>query len=273
MAGKFAPRFAMAGARLEDVRLQKLHGVGNDFLVLLDGDGVHPIDADVARALCDRRTGVGADGFIRAVRGDDHVVMHLVNADGSPAEMSGNGIRCLGLAVRRVGWWTTGALDVLTDAGRRSLEWHDGGRMTVDMGPVKVLGPQGEEQAGAWRVDVGNPHLVYLLDGGAGSAAAVDLAAMAWADGNVEVVEPGPAGVNGGSVVMRVWERGVGPTLACGTGSCAVAAVAVEAGWAAGPVVTVHNPGGPVDVDVTDLGAVRLTGPAVFIADVEVPTP
>jgi diaminopimelate epimerase len=254
------------------VRLQKLHGVGNDFLVLLDGDGVHPVGAEVARALCDRRTGVGADGFIRAVRGEDHVVMHLVNADGSPAEMSGNGIRCLGLAARRAGWWTAGDLDVLTGAGRRSLVWHDGGSMTVDMGPVKVLGPEGGH-GGAWRVDVGNPHLVHLLEGGAGSVAAVDLAALAWADGNVEVVEPGPAAEGAGSVVMRVWERGVGPTMACGTGSCAVAAVAVEAGWAAGPVVTVWNPGGPVVVDLTDLGAVRLTGPAVFVADVEVPTP
>lgn len=259
------------------MRLQKLHGVGNDFLVLLDGDGVVPIDGDVARALCDRRTGVGADGFIRAVRGDGHVVMHLLNADGSPAEMSGNGIRCLGLAVRRVGWWTEGDLDVLTDAGRRSLAWHGDGRMTVDMGAVKVLGPQGGpqggEQGGAWRVDVGNPHLVHLLDGDAGSTAAVDLGAMAWADGNTEVVERGPAGPGGGSVVMRVWERGAGPTLACGTGSCAAAAVVVQAGWTSGPVVTVHNPGGPVEVDLTDMDAVLLTGPAAFVADIEVPTP
>lgn len=260
---RISPRIQGLRRETGRVRLQKLHGVGNDFLVLLDGDGDHPIGADRARALCDRHTGIGADGFIRVVRRDEQVVMHLRNADGNVAEMSGNGIRCVGRAARRVGWWVDGDLAVLTVAGLRRLTCRRDGMITVDVGEVKILG---REPDGAWRVDVGNPHLVRLLTD-ASNLADVDLAAEAWADGNVEIVTAGP---DTDSVTMRVWERGAGPTLACGTGSCAVAAIAHEAGWT-GPIVAVNSPGGTVEVDVTHLAAVRLTGPAVFVADIEVP--
>src|SRR6186997_2153257 len=105
------------------MRLTKHHGLGNDFLVLLDLTGTQPISAELAVALCDRRTGVGADGLLRVSAGTDgaDVTMELRNADGSRAEMSGNGIRCLAQAVFQAGLVAPPVLRVATDAGLRTV--------------------------------------------------------------------------------------------------------------------------------------------------------
>src|SRR5687768_6362973 len=105
------------------MRLTKHHGLGNDFLVLLDLDGTRPVSPEDAVALCDRRTGIGADGLLRATRGTDgaDITMELLNADGSLAEMSGNGIRCLAQAVFQAGLATPPVLTVATDAGLRTV--------------------------------------------------------------------------------------------------------------------------------------------------------
>jgi diaminopimelate epimerase len=243
------------------IRLEKYHASGNDFLVLLDASGTGAVDERLARAVCDRHTGVGADGLLRARRagagsGAD-VVMDLWNADGSPAETSGNGLRCLALAVVDAGWPVSDALTVLTGAGVKRV-WFDGDLVSVDMGRPKITAGDGD---GAL-VDLGNPHLVMLVD----DPTTVELERLGrqHADLNVEVVS---STLTPSSLVMRVHERGVGETLACGSGACAAAAVAHDLGLV-GERVTVYQPGGPVSVEIGD--TVVLTGPAVHVASVEV---
>lgn len=271
--------------RLNDaMRLTKHHGFGNDFLVLLDDDASRPLDADVARALCDRRLGVGADGLIRAapldVVADDAVAaMELRNADGSPAETSGNGIRCLAQALILAGWADGPTIPIRTGAGRRVVTLHDRSdpltySLSAEMGLARVAGeaPEwvGEPIRRTLRVDVGNPHLVF--DVGRHDDA-VDLVELGE---RVNAKEPGGANVHllmgegGDRIAIRTYERGVGPTPACGTGACA-AAVAARAWGLVGASVAVEQAGGTADVTVGGDGAVVLLGPATLVATVELP--
>jgi len=281
--------------------LSKHHGLGNDFLVVLDAAGDTPVTADDARALCDRHTGLGADGIIRALpgpaasvpargRGDGAAgtvvaVMELTNADGSRAEMSGNGIRCLAQALVLAGWTSEERIPIGTDAGLRTVQLVDRldlrtHSFSVDMGAVRLVA-----EAPEWRVpgvaraavvDVGNPHLVLALadEGTAAEPDLVELGELA----NAEV--PGGANVHllraagTGAVAIRTHERGVGPTLACGTG--AYASVAAARHWGmVGDAARVMMPGGAVDVTLRsptdgsgDLVA-ALTGPATFVARID----
>lgn len=269
--------------------LEKLHATGNDFLVwpALDPDGPRP-SAVTAAALCDRHTGVGADGLIVLGPGVDgaDATMTLHNADGSLAEMSGNGVRCLAHAAAAAGLGGD-TLVVDTGGGRRTLELERDGSgavvfATIDMGPVTfdpraipVDAPSAfdlavELDGVTYRGDaagMGNPHFVVLVDD-------VD-AARVTRHGphletdprfprrtNVEFVHPdGPR-----SLRMRVWERGVGETRSCGTGACAAAAVAHRRDLV-GPRVTVHVPGGDLVVEVGT--TLRLGGPVVHVAAVD----
>lgn len=280
------------------MRLTKHHGLGNDFLVVLDTDASHPIDAPVARALCDRHTGVGADGIMRATPaapgGPARARMELRNADGSRAEMSGNGIRCLAQALL-LGWPDVGTeIAIETEVGLRTVTVHEQvdpvtHSLSVAMGPARIEGEAPEWAGGAVAralvVDTGNPHLVLDLSA-AGVAAAdeVDLVALGesvnakvpggcnvhlltTADGEL-LGRPGESG--GRSVAIRTFERGVGLTLACGTGACASAAAA-RAWGLVGDQVPVDMPGGRA---LVTLGAgvddqVVLRGPATFVAEIE----
>jgi diaminopimelate epimerase len=236
--------------------LTKHHGLGNDFLVLLDLDdayaGAHEA---MARALCHRTEGIGADGLLRL--GPD-LRMHLHNADGSRAEMSGNGIRCLAQAIFDQGVHGGPDVEIATDAGPKWVRTNFDGTYTVDMGTVKVtdLEPRRAE------VDTGNPHLVLLV----ADPAAEQLEALGaeHPDLNVEVVRVDDVG----HVTMRVHERGAGITQACGTGSCAIAA-ATRAWGLTGDRIVVHNPGGDLEVELWGDTAF-LTGPATYIGRVEV---
>lgn len=265
------------------MRLTKHHGLGNDFLVLLDLDGIHPVSPDEAVALCDRHTGIGADGLLRVTAGTAgaDVTMSLLNADGSVAEMSGNGIRCLAQAVFQSALAAPPVLTVATDAGLRTVTVLASNgprtqRLSVDMGQVKVGEAQPEWVAGdvlrAVHVDIGNPHVV-LHWGGAELPATDELIAIgSRIDGatpggtNVEIIRLSAAG----GVDMVVYERGVGPTQACGTGACALVAAAHE--WElVGEECTVHMPGGPVDVTLGD--PVLLIGDVTSIAVLDIPWP
>ena len=246
--------------------LTKHHGLGNDFLVLLDFDDGHPDAPALARALCDRRRGIGADGLIRVLPGRDgaDVTMELHNADGSRAEMSGNGIRCMAQAIVDSGVHGIGDIAVATDVGVRQLtvlpeKSHWIAQVLVEMGPATVIKADDREA----EVSTGNPHLV-ILD----QDRAIDLltTGLAHPDVNVELIE-----VHNSEITMRVHERGAGITLACGTGSVASAAAANHWGLV-GPHVVVHNPGGDLTVDLK-ADEVWLTGPAQFIARIEVPLP
>jgi diaminopimelate epimerase len=290
------------------MQLTKHHGLGNDFLVLIDLDDATPIDADLARHVCDRRRGIGADGLMRVSPGTDgaDVTMTLRNRDGSPAEMSGNGIRCLGQAVAMHRGVDRLELSVATAGGRRHLSIVPGAAprtadVRVDMGVVgegsaassEVSGwtsyappPAGAAGHGSvppgadnWvksaSLDLGNPHLVLLVDdpyevpveiGGPWQEAR-------YPDGiNVEWIAPTPGEAD--ALTLRVWERGAGVTEACGTGACAAAHAAREWGIV-GDHVTVHMPGGDVEVllGATPADPVTLVGPATHIATIEVPWP
>jgi len=266
----------------DDMRLTKHHGFGNDFLVLLDDDTSHPLDARITRALCDRRTGLGADGLIRAtpldaIADDAVAAMELRNADGSPAEMSGNGIRCLAQALILGGWADGPTIPIRTVAGLRVVTLHDRSdpltySLSVDMGVARIGGEAPEWAGGpirrALRVDVGNPHLVFDVDDDDDEVDLVELGER------VNAKEPDGANVHlltagrGDRIAIRTYERGVGLTRACGTGACA-AAVAARAWGLVGDVVAVEQAGGTAGVTVGGDGAVALRGPATLVATVE----
>jgi diaminopimelate epimerase len=247
-------------------RFSKLHGLGNDFLVAVDPAGVAPIDGAMAVALCDRHTGVGADGLVHV---DGALRMTLFNADGSRAEMSGNGIRCLAHALARSQGVAEAVYDVVTDAGVRRVELELGADpetawSRVEMGevgevPVTGLGLGAEAAMG---VDVGNPHLVARF--GDEKAVNAAIGRTDHPDRNVEFI----AVVAPDRLFMRVIERGVGETLACGTGATAAAWAANRWGLV-GDQVTVVMPGGEVVVDLAG-PSVFLSGPSVHVADLEV---
>ncbi len=259
------------------ISLAKHHGLGNDFLILLDLDQTTPISADWARALCDRHRGIGADGLIRVTPGSDgaRLTFELRNADGSRAEMSGNGMRCLAQAALDAGLVDSAVpFVVATAAGPRTVTIRPLGGparawASVEMGRAVIDGGGDGERCnvghGQLRVNLGNPHLVVLGPDPAGVAVAElgpALEAGVAGGQNVEFVTLGPGP---DEITMRVWERGVGETQACGTGACA--AVAALAHWGrVGSRVTVHQRGGDAEVEVRADGTVVLSGPAQRVA-------
>ena len=259
--------------------LTKHHGLGNDFLVVF-----HPGEVDLpdlARRLCDRRRGLGADGLLVGESAEGYAAaMVLYNADGSRAEMSGNGIRCFAqaLAARR------GDLSeqrILTDAGERTVVLLATPDPTVimasvDMGEVSPLDePSGWQRLGCdplrpvTHLSMGNPHSVVGVE----EVAAVDLAVLGAAvpHVNLEIVEAGP---EPHAITMRVHERGAGITEACGTGACASAWAAAHWGLAAprDGEILVHMDGGDARVRLhqPSPGRVTLVGPAQYVATVTV---
>jgi diaminopimelate epimerase len=258
--------------------LSKHEGAGNDFLVFVDVDDQVSLTESLARRLCDRRLGVGADGIIRIGpgRGEADVSMQLRNADGGAAETSGNGLRCLAQAAVAHELVHPPHFTVVTDAGVRGIDYTpgeapDSAFADVDMGRAE-LDPTDIEVDGhrARSVDMGNPHLVVWFDAPGDielAEAGPRLAGSGPTERNVEFISPGPGS---GELTLVVWERGAGPTLACGTGSCA-AAVAAAAWGEVGQRVRVHNPGGTLEVTLpAGDEPIRLAGPVHKIADVVV---
>jgi diaminopimelate epimerase len=267
-----------------ELRLTKHHGAGNDFLVFLDPDDVRPFSGSEVRVLCDRRRGLGADGILRVSTGGHgaDLTMDLRNADGGSAEMSGNGIRCLVQAAVDAGWVDPGTVSVLTAGGLRHVDYSVGPRHGLGFGRVDMgratLGPDlavadiPAEIASAVRyartVDMGNPHIV--LFGAPVTDAVVTTVGRRLEHSvperaNVEFVWPSSGS---DTLTMRVWERGAGVTLACGTGTCAVAAAAHDWGLV-GTSVRVHNPGGTLEVELRSDGII-LAGPTQKVADITV---
>lgn len=252
------------------LRFDKYEGLGNDFLVV-EGEADDFSEARVAR-LCDRHFGVGGDGVLVVSRAGDKPRMVVKNADGSRPEMCGNGLRCVAMHLAR----TSGERDlvVATDAGDRACVL-EGETVAIDMGRG-VLGDPVELDLGRplhfRRVSMGNPHAVTFDPVTDDEFRRWGLALAthpAFPEGaNVEMVDVrGPK-----ELVVRVWERGVGPTLACGTGACAVAvAAAVEGRAPFDEEITVRLPGGPLAIAVAKDLRVRMRGPArrVFSGEVD----
>lgn len=268
--------------------ITKHNGLGNDFLVLdrrqvdvLSDAQVAEIDCpNIAREWCNRKTGVGADGLLLLGRVDTNTLtMRLYNSDGSLAEMSGNGIRCLAQAAFMADKLTTEvAYTVMTDAGERRVvvtpQKNDPLTVdaSVDMGPIgSLVEPTGwaslecDPMRPVMHISVGNPHSVVGVE----DVAVVPLKELGEKvpQINLEIIEPGPE-VN--AITMRVHERGAGITQACGTGACASAWAAVQ--WGLVPKsaseVIVHMDGGDVKVRVNEpkSGSVTLIGPAQFMS-------
>ena len=266
------------------LRLTKHQGLGNDFLVALaDQNPDLEINPELARSVCDRRLGVGADGLILSFppseEGND-ACMVLLNADGSEAEISGNGIRCLGQALLRQDGRNEGDLRIETAGGVRQLRSIRGSAETeiwiqVDMGAATAgpaLGPLSQAYPALHRgtFNIGNPHLVLVLES-EGQLRQLDLAGVGqhleseYAEGiNVEFVYVHSTD----HMQLLVWERGAGVTEACGSGATVAAAAAHSLGLV-GEQVRVSMPGGDAQVAISD-STLLLTGPSVFIAEVTV---
>jgi diaminopimelate epimerase len=262
------------------MRFAKGHGTGNDFVILPDPDGLLDLSAELVARICDRHTGLGADGILRVVRtaavdaarGQAEWFMDYRNSDGTLAEMCGNGVRVFAKYLLDEGLATGHELAIATRAGERVVLARPDGEFTVDMGAARVIGPGAVETGGqrlaGLAVSVGNPHLACMVDG---SVAAFDLTEprlLAPAElepgANVELVRT----IGERAVEMRVHERGSGLTLSCGTGAvAAVVAAAVAAGEWPGPELAweVVVPGGRLAVTPSATASL-LTGPAEIVA-------
>jgi diaminopimelate epimerase len=270
------------------VQFSKGHGTENDFVLLPDPDGTLDLTPARVAALCDRRRGLGADGVLRVVRWDAlgdgpapepgvEWFMDYRNADGSVAEMCGNGVRVYARYLAHAGWLAGDELALGTRGGVRTVRL-DGravdGEISVDMGPAEVgetsTASVDGEAFGGIAVDVGNPHLACVtevpIDG-------LDLTCPPGHDPalfphgvNVEFVSPVAVSSDGSDeVVMRVHERGVGETRSCGTGTVAAVVAALRHAGRGTGTVAVRTPGGRLRVTVDDATTV-LHGPAVLVA-------
>lgn len=258
------------------LRFHKMHGLGNDFVVIdaraHDGPDAETIDEARSRAIADRRTGVGCDQVIVLEPSDRaDVRMRIWNADGSEVESCGNATRCVVLLEGRdVMIETKGGLlhgtlagdEASVDMGSPRFGWEEIPlAYPIDTGEMPVAW---EELDAPFAVNVGNPHVIFFAQ----DADAVDLERLG------PLIEHDPlfpervnvnvASLEDGAIRLRVWERGAGLTRACGTGACATGVAAIRRGLVKSPV-EVRLPGGALTVAWTPGGTIRMTGPATHV--------
>jgi len=268
----------------------KGHGTENDFVIVPDPDDAVDLPAAVVARLCDRRAGIGGDGLLHVVRSAAHPearamadeaewFMDYRNADGSIAEMCGNGVRVFARYLQRAGYAKEGDLAVATRGGVKKVRIAEDGGITVSMG--RALLPEagvtvslGGRSWPARNVNMGNPHAVAFVEDLAHAGDLLSVPpyspAAVYPDGvNIEfVVDRGPR-----HVAMRVHERGSGETRSCGTGACAVAVAAARrdgddpARTGAPVTYTVDLPGGTLLITEHPDGEIEMTGPAVIVAE------
>ena len=261
------------------LRFRKMHGLGNDFVILDAREGAVEIDEARARAIADRRTGVGCDQLILLEPSDvADVRMRIWNADGGEVEACGNAARC-------VAFLEGGDVTIETAGG--VISGHaNGSAATIDMGAPRFAWeeiplayamdtsamPVGwEELHTPFAVNVGNPHLVFFVD----DVEAVDLARLG------PLIERDPlfperinvniAAKEGDAIRLRVWERGAGLTLACGTGACATAVAAIRRKLVKSPV-EVRLPGGDLVIAWAPGETIKMSGPASHVFTGELPS-
>ncbi len=250
------------------MRFVKMEGLGNDFVVVT---GPVDVDAATVTAWCDRRFGIGADGVLEVTPlGGDRIRMRYWNADGGAAEMCGNGLRCLAtLAVDR-GWVTGPSMTIETAVGDLPAEVLPDGNVRALVGRVGLAGePEMIEGVLVHPVSVGNPHAVVFVDDVATAPVAtlgpqIERHPRFPERANVEFVDARDPGY----VRMRIWERGVGETLASGTGATSAAFAAVTYRSAA-PPVRVGLPGGNLTIDF-DGEAAWMIGPGRIVYEGEI---
>jgi diaminopimelate epimerase len=261
------------------LRFRKMHGLGNDFVILDARDGALEMDTARARAIADRRTGIGCDQLILLEPSDvADLRMRIWNADGGEVEACGNAARCVALL--------EGGETTIETKGGIIRASANGSAATIDMGVPRfgweeiplayamdtAAMPVGwEELQSPFAVNVGNPHVVFFVD----DADKVDLGRLG------PLIEHDPlfpervnvnvASRDGEAIRLRVWERGAGLTLACGTGACATAVAAIRRKLAQSPV-EVRLPGGALTIEWAPGETVRMSGPATDVFTGELPS-
>ena len=250
------------------------HGTENDFVILFDPDSQYVITPAQIAAICNRSSGIGADGFIRITKPDGKWFMDYSNSDGSIAEMCGNGIRVMARYLVARGHLPEGIFAINTRAGIKHLRVPLEGDISVNMGQVTDEMEEIEvtQDGKTWEglnISVGNPHAVVFLENleevGSLETAPVVSPQSSYPEGvNVEFVQL----LANNEARMRVHERGSGETRSCGTGTCAVALAAtlhtrgkLPSRW------TIYPPGGRLIVDIDGHSNATLIGPAELIAD------
>lgn len=252
------------------------HGTHNDFVLVFDENDEIIFTPEQIKRICDRKNGVGSDGLIKIVKKDGAWFLDHANADGSVAEMCGNGIRVMARYLTDRGHQPSGIYAINTRAGRKFLSVPEAGDISVNMGQVSQVSGEvfvsvnGSTFTGL-NIDMGNPHAVFFVD---------DLASV----GDLRqapIVTPAdeyPEGVNiefakfleGNKIQMRVHERGVGETQSCGTGTCAVALAATIKNGKSLPIKwEINPPGGRLFVEIDGHSNATLTGPAQLIKEIE----
>ena len=251
-------------------RFHKMHGLGNDFVIFDAREGAVAMDAARARAIADRHTGVGCDQVILLEPSEvADVRMRIWNADGGEVEACGNATRCVALL---------GAGTIETKGGLLNAK-ANGASATIDMGEPRfgwneiplayamdtAAMPVGwEDLQEPFAVNVGNPHIVFFV----GDAEAIDLERLG------PLIEHDPlfpervnvnvASFEDEAIRLRVWERGAGLTLACGTGACAAAVAAIRQRLVESPI-EVRLPGGALTIEWTPGDPIRMSGPATHV--------
>ncbi|MBI3428699.1 MAG: diaminopimelate epimerase [Actinobacteria bacterium] len=250
------------------------HGTENDFVIIFDPEETTAISPEVTAALCNRAMGIGADGLIRITRPKDKWFMDYRNADGSIAEMCGNGIRVMARYLVANDYQKEGIFPIDTRDGLKHLRVPSNGNITVNMGELTheneeiTVTVNGMTREG-YNISIGNPHAVVFVE------SLDDLGNLRMAP---EVLPPDayPEGVNvefvefseGHELKMRVFERGVGETKSCGTGTCAVAlAATLKRGERLPAKWVIYPPGGRLEVEIDSHSNATLTGPAVLISE------
>lgn len=272
------------------LRFSKMHGAGNDFVVVDCRERPLGLDATQMRRLADRHFGVGFDQLLTIERSSDPACAFaygIWNADGSPSGQCGNGLRCVARWLERAGLIGVGAMQLQSPSGVVAVEVLADGRVAADMGAPRFapgdIPLRAEEEADRYEIDVigrkveigavsmGNPHAVIVVDDIANAPVAV-------LGPQIEHADAFPHGCNVGfaqvlardAIRLRVWERGVGETLACGSGACAAVAVLRRRGRVDADV-RVHLPGGELDIHWNGDGEpLRMTGPAAFVFEGEI---
>ena len=262
------------------MRFTKMQGLGNDYLYVYGEVPENIVDLSVR--LSDRHFGAGSDGMIYIAPSDKaDFLMRIFNADGSEAKMCGNGIRCVGKYVYDKGYTSKKELEIDTQSGIKYLtlvtdENNKVKEVTVDMGKgvfedEKTLNVSGEELKYI-PVSMGNPHAVFFTDD-------INKVALDSIGPLIEHHEVFPGGVNAefvevifeNEIRMRVWERGSGITMACGTGACASVCACIKKGFCKyNDEICVRLDGGDLYIKVTEDNTVYMRGPAVTVYDAEV---
>ncbi|CAB4863431.1 MAG: diaminopimelate epimerase [Actinobacteria bacterium] len=253
------------------------HGTENDFILVFDPNDEHSITTSQTAAICNRKTGIGADGLIRIIKRDDKWFMDYRNADGSLAEMCGNGIRVMARYLVERGHMQEGIFGINTRDGVKHLRVPMVGDISVNMGQVtdeaeEITAATNSKVWNGYNINVGNPHAVVFVENldevGSLSEPPVVRPRESYPEGvNVEFVK-----ITGDhEVAMRVYERGSGETRSCGTGTCAVAFAAALHTKEKLPTRWIINPpGGRLEVSIDGHSNATLIGPAVLVKDVDI---